>query len=809
MRVFREAMLIGAAGLLGTGPAAAAAQTEFVLVWDGQLRIVAHEADTLVELRSADDGSLLNLVERCQDSPSNPVTLPLAGSVLKCATDGSIAGEVRLHVRSMDAIPGGTRPRPVLVWTGHDNKDSPSATWSDHVPARTALSEAHGRRVGTQFIGITPQDYVVIVRVDRDGDGLRDVGDAEDCRIPETVGCPTLEVRHGLASAPQPIRTDLLPHCPTAHTWPSSARPPIWNGDAPCLLADTPEIQAVYNNICTGPNNASETCAETVVSVESLAPCGDAGDPACAPPVVSFLVGRWLVHGGSVRSIIGTEGQVRRDASTMAPAFATDEEGGESGTVFYALVRSSLTVMPTEDDTTIRVVDLSDADDSSPQPVLLRFGEPNRLRCVGGARDGDLCSADAECLVGDPDPCPAGSCTCAGRLSLYATYRWYGGSNETGWSCLAPRTIRGLHVDLTTANDAVPCGPNTENPFDNDIVKILADKPVRVRIGPMADNDAEYLVAAVPDAVAPGRFGTLCYAQWGPPPQDDFHVLALDPDSVVTVQSLGDGSDRCSEFHDYRIGFHGTSLPDVVADPFDATYRAYGGAFPYFGATGWCGELLRIESTGPVVVQCGDMDLFGNDKGWGAFAPYVRLGSTLPPVARWNLQEFALVPPGGSLAFDGSRSFDRDAIGGNPGIVTHAWDFGDGTVALGSQPPPHTFACGPYDVTLTVTDEEGESDQAVGRVRALGFLAAPLVASDKNTLSWGYPQDVSWVRGSLPLSGAYDVEASGTLDGAPTLVIGADLPVAGGGFYYLVKPRPCGSWQAFYGQKPERDEAIP
>ncbi|MDJ0807552.1 MAG: PKD domain-containing protein [Gammaproteobacteria bacterium] len=62
---------------------------------------------------------------------------------------------------------------------------------------------------------------------------------------------------------------------------------------------------------------------------------------------------------------------------------------------------------------------------------------------------------------------------------------------------------------------------------------------------------------------------------------------------------------------------------------------------------------------------------------------------------------------GQAVAFDGSGSTDSD---GN--IVSYAWDFGDGTTGSGVS-PSHTYAsAGTYNVTLTVTDNDGLTDSA-------------------------------------------------------------------------------------------------
>ncbi|WP_407564136.1 PKD domain-containing protein [Streptomyces sp. 184] len=64
-------------------------------------------------------------------------------------------------------------------------------------------------------------------------------------------------------------------------------------------------------------------------------------------------------------------------------------------------------------------------------------------------------------------------------------------------------------------------------------------------------------------------------------------------------------------------------------------------------------------------------------------------------------------------AFDGSGSSDE---GGS--IASYAWDFGDGKSGEGATPSHSYGSAGSYDVTLTVTDDEGNSDEVTKSVRA-------------------------------------------------------------------------------------------
>ncbi|MCW4016794.1 MAG: PKD domain-containing protein [Candidatus Bathyarchaeota archaeon] len=61
-----------------------------------------------------------------------------------------------------------------------------------------------------------------------------------------------------------------------------------------------------------------------------------------------------------------------------------------------------------------------------------------------------------------------------------------------------------------------------------------------------------------------------------------------------------------------------------------------------------------------------------------------------------------------AIRFDASNSYDLDGT-----IVTYSWDFGDGNIATGMAVDHTYIEDGNYTVTLTVTDNDGDSSSAV------------------------------------------------------------------------------------------------
>ena len=97
------------------------------------------------------------------------------------------------------------------------------------------------------------------------------------------------------------------------------------------------------------------------------------------------------------------------------------------------------------------------------------------------------------------------------------------------------------------------------------------------------------------------------------------------------------------------------------------------------------------------------------------------------PIANATVNNDA-VPVGTTVNFSSAGSNDPDGTN-----ITYLWDFKDGTPTSTAANPSHTFtAAGTYDVTLTVTDESGDS--AVDTVRVV-------VGNQRPIITFEYPEN--------------------------------------------------------------------
>jgi len=121
--------------------------------------------------------------------------------------------------------------------------------------------------------------------------------------------------------------------------------------------------------------------------------------------------------------------------------------------------------------------------------------------------------------------------------------------------------------------------------------------------------------------------------------------------------------------------------------------------------SGICEIWSCVPMTGLYMVNADATDLrlvaLGTNPDW--FTPHPG-----QPVASFTEQCSSV-----NCVFDGSGSTDP-----NGAIVNYSWRFGDGTTGTGVS-PGHVYASsGYYDVTLTITDQEGRTSTTIRRARA-------------------------------------------------------------------------------------------
>ena len=337
------------------------------------------------------------------------------------------------------------------------------------------------------------------------------------------------------------------------------------------------------------------------------------------------------------------------DWTVTPPSFAPSEGGRELGTLFYTFASRWLSILPVFDNTTVTVTDLTDGDDDDSFVLV----------------NGDRNNPSFDMYLADP----------LGRANQPAVPR-------------ATGPMVTFHF---------PPGGR----IDDDLIRVQADRPVLVHVGPSSSDTFEFADVAYSVPTGPTEQLIYAYAQNGG--AEDFQLFSFAPDNQVKITSLT-----------HTMGFgtntnHDHQLP--VPTPYvggNATYDDW-----YWSSPTWAGEMLRIESQYPVQVMGGDYD----SPSFGAFIPFTVDAETLNPVADAGPDE--IVCPGDTIVLDGSSSFDADVI---MGVEAESWtwdldvtvdsdgntipdDDVDATGPIVMMPVP----AGPVTVKLTYTDDDGES----------------------------------------------------------------------------------------------------
>ncbi len=113
-----------------------------------------------------------------------------------------------------------------------------------------------------------------------------------------------------------------------------------------------------------------------------------------------------------------------------------------------------------------------------------------------------------------------------------------------------------------------------------------------------------------------------------------------------------------------------------------------------------------------------------------------------------------------SVSFDATTSSDPDGT-----IASYSWNFGDSTVGTGAQVSHPYAAAGTYDLTLTVTDNQGRTDTTSRSVVVTGPAVVATDDFENRTVTNGW--------GTAQTGGAWTIGGTtsnyGVLNGAGTM----------------------------------------
>lgn len=141
-----------------------------------------------------------------------------------------------------------------------------------------------------------------------------------------------------------------------------------------------------------------------------------------------------------------------------------------------------------------------------------------------------------------------------------------------------------------------------------------------------------------------------------------------------------------------------------------------------------------LFSTAVDIGAAGDDNVFGHGlvDASAAVAYALNAGGMNPPTAEIVVSANS-VAFGTPIDFDGGNSSDTD--GGS--IVSYDWDFGDGNTSNQVAINDHVYAqAGSYEVTLTVTDNDGLSDSASTSVQVTTDLPSAVITIENPATSY-------------------------------------------------------------------------
>lgn len=172
---------------------------------------------------------------------------------------------------------------------------------------------------------------------------------------------------------------------------------------------------------------------------------------------------------------------------------------------------------------------------------------------------------------------------------------------------------------------------------------------------------------------------------------------ANDPDCRTSIAPAADAGGPYSGTVGTAISFDGTGSGDA-----DGSISAYAWDFGDGGTASGPTPThsYAVDETYTVTLTVTDNDgLTGSDTTTATINP---ARGNAPPVARANGPYSGT--EGAAIQFSSNGSTDPDGT-----IASYAWDFGDGSTSLAANPSHSYLAAGTYTVTLTVTDNAGDT----------------------------------------------------------------------------------------------------
>ncbi|GEA89674.1 LamG-like jellyroll fold domain-containing protein [Cellulomonas cellasea] len=136
----------------------------------------------------------------------------------------------------------------------------------------------------------------------------------------------------------------------------------------------------------------------------------------------------------------------------------------------------------------------------------------------------------------------------------------------------------------------------------------------------------------------------------------------------------------------------------LVGSNAEAGAQTYNGYWRVGGDSSWNGTPAYLAA------RVDEVAVYGRALTDDEVREHFTLGSGTAPANALPLPAFTAAPGERTVTVDGSASSDPDGT-----VASHTWDFGDGGTATGATATHPYAAGGVYTVTLTVTDDRGDS----------------------------------------------------------------------------------------------------